>query len=401
CTAGHPVCDLQGICESSGFITNTCIPEACWDAGLPPTIDAGPVDARADASATDDAMQFPDAAPGTTSFAPVVGSDLSANDRFGSTVAIDGDTAVFGASGAVYVFSWNNGSWGAGIKLKPLEATGFGTSIGISGTTMVVGAASEAYVFEQSAQGFWIQGNRLTSGVSYDSFGQNVAIDGDIIVVGAPGDDAIATNSGAVHIFRRNSINGSWDLESVERQPSPASGDFFGSKVTVNGTYVAGQGLLKTHVFEYAGGTTWTSSSAYSGGNSISISGSVLAIGKSSTNVNTGSVLIYRRTGAVTWSLEATLTASDAATYARFGSAIALDGTRVVVGAPTHEPDGRIYSFANSGASWTEHPESLIPPQVGNGDEYGHAVALSGNRIAIGAPGDASMAGSGFIASLP
>lgn len=43
CTAGHPVCDVEGVCTG---ITNTCVPEACWDAS-PGTADAG-VDAAAE-----------------------------------------------------------------------------------------------------------------------------------------------------------------------------------------------------------------------------------------------------------------------------------------------------------------------------------------------------------------
>jgi hypothetical protein len=47
CIAGHPVCDVSGICTG---ITNTCVPEPCWDAS-PADVDAG-VDAGLDAAAT-------------------------------------------------------------------------------------------------------------------------------------------------------------------------------------------------------------------------------------------------------------------------------------------------------------------------------------------------------------
>ncbi len=56
CIAGHPVCDIEGICPMSGGIANTCIPEACWDAATPPgSPDAAPADAPMFDAASNDA----------------------------------------------------------------------------------------------------------------------------------------------------------------------------------------------------------------------------------------------------------------------------------------------------------------------------------------------------------
>src|SRR4030095_17147959 len=136
-------------------------------------------------------------------------SDGAAWDYFGNSVAISGDTVVVGAPGAdigsdinrgsAYVFARSGASW---IELQKLAAgeganDGFGYSVAISGNTIVVGALSDsigsntsqgsAYVFVRSGAS-WIEQRKLTAddGAAGDNFGASVAISGDTVVVGAP-----------------------------------------------------------------------------------------------------------------------------------------------------------------------------------------------------------------------
>ncbi|HEY7544011.1 MAG TPA: FG-GAP repeat protein, partial [Blastocatellia bacterium] len=122
--------------------------------------------------------------------------DGTADDFFGTSVAIDGDTAVVGSSpvGKVYVFFRTDGVWSLQQTLTPSVSMGeaFGISVAISGDTIVAGAISStltpgsAYVFVRSG-GVWTEQQRLlaSDGVNNDNFGISVGISGDTVVVSA------------------------------------------------------------------------------------------------------------------------------------------------------------------------------------------------------------------------
>ena len=189
-------------------------------------------------------------------------SNTGANDRFGDTVGISGDTIVVGAyiedssatgvngngadngaswSGAAYVFTRTGGVWTqeAYLKASNTEADDrFGHTVGISGDTIVVGAGFEdsnatgvngnqidnsastsgaAYAFVRSG-GTWMEGAYLkasnTQMNDYFGYGYGVTVDVDTIVVGAEHEDSSATGvngdqsdnsapgSGAAYVFR-------------------------------------------------------------------------------------------------------------------------------------------------------------------------------------------------------
>ena len=171
--------------------------------------------------------------------AKLLDSNGSSSDRFGFSVALDGDTAVVGAyqddygsynddPGTAFVFDRDQGgtdSWGLMATLRasdPGNDAQFGWSVAIDGDTIVIGApgddendafAGAAYVFYRDEGGAdqWGQKVKITPGdaAEGDLFGYSVAIDGDTIVVGARyNDDACPTdpdcNSGSAYIFYRD-----------------------------------------------------------------------------------------------------------------------------------------------------------------------------------------------------
>ena len=155
-------------------------------------------------------------------------SDAQANDYFGHSVAVEGNVAVIGAyketeggfdSGAAYVFEkiTNGGSnnWAEIKKLTASDAQNndcFGWSVSVTGDVAVIGAygvgpnTGAAYVFQRNAGGsnFWGETKKVTASDAQagDSFGGSVAIAGDVIIVGAAGEDAGGTNNtGAAYLF--------------------------------------------------------------------------------------------------------------------------------------------------------------------------------------------------------
>ena len=86
-------------------------------------------------------------------------------------------------------------------------------SVAISGDRIVVGGqSSSAYVFERNVSGDWDEVEILVASdaaAEQESFGQAVAIAGDRIVLGAPGDDVSGTDSGSAYVFERIGV-GDW-----------------------------------------------------------------------------------------------------------------------------------------------------------------------------------------------
>lgn len=83
---------------------------------------------------------------------------------------------------------------------------------------------------------------------------------------------------------------------------------------------------------------------------------------------------------------------------ARFGAAIAVAGDLLAVGAPgdfNPDPDapirdatGAVYIFVRQGTTWTPLGDPLVPDGLRAGDRFGYSVSLAGDRLIAGAPGD-------------
>jgi len=176
-----------------------------------------------------------------------------------------------------------------------------------------------------------------------DRFGYSVSADGDIMVVGAPGEDGgrggvnplqssnDAEDSGAAYVFER--LQGSWSQRAYLKAPEPESGDNFGASVVVEGDTIA-IGAPR---------------------NDDGRSG-VNPSGQRSTKPNSGAVYVFHKRGS--WQQDAWIKASDAETSAGFGTSVDMDGNTLVVGAPGKD-GGKIYLFRGNFGSWVELDRGL------------------------------------------
>jgi hypothetical protein len=187
-------------------------------------------------------------------------ADGATNDRFGVSVAVSGDTAVVGAyhddtpaadAGSAYVFLRSGVTWAQQPKLTASDGAAgdrFGTSVAVSGDTAVVGAvgdntpagadAGSAYVFLRSGV-TWAQQQKLTAsdGAASAFFGSSVAVSGDTVVVGAYSDDTPAgVDAGSAYVFLRSGVT--WALPQKLIAPDGAATELFGSSVAVSGDTV-------------------------------------------------------------------------------------------------------------------------------------------------------------------
>ncbi|WP_437661606.1 FG-GAP repeat protein [Sorangium sp. So ce1182] len=309
--------------------------------------------------------------------ARLVADDIQAGDYFGWSVAISGDTAIVGAygdddggsaAGSAYVFARSAAGWSQQAKLTADEgdaAAGdaLGWSVAISGDTALVGArlddhagltnAGSAYVFVRSA-GAWSPPVKLVADVpgTDQSFGYAVAISGDAALVGAPNDDDAGTDAGAAYLFVRS--GDMWRQATKLLVAGSAAGDRAGTSVAVDGSI----GLVGAP-FSDVGGT------------------------------DAGSVYVVSPDGDV-WTERARLLAGSAAAGDRFGWSVAVSSGVALLGAPNRDSSatdaGAAYVFRrDSGGSWSEQM-LLLAPGAAAGDNFGAALALSGNHAIVGAP---------------
>ena len=367
--------------------------------------------------------------------------------RLGHSVAVDGDWMVSGALefddngvadvGAAYVYRRSGASWILFDTITPDDGAvldQFGYSVGIDGTTIVVGSrkadamganSGAVYVYEFDAnQGLWLQSAKLVDtvdGSAGDQFGHAVAIQGDTIVVGARFDDGGGTNSGSISVFNRTT--GGWTSTGRILTSDGAKGDQFGYSIAIDGdTIVAGarkdnltavrssgpKDIVDTgsvYVFENVAGT-WTETANISNpdlrrnnwfGHSVDISGDNIAVGMPGrfTRFRTGEAFVFNRNtgGADAWGNVAQIVDQSVDSQTdRFGVSVAIDGETLVIGAEwddTQRNDsGKVYIHGQniSGPNaWGFESERLSSTPRENGG-YGHAVAIDGTTVAIGAP---------------
>jgi hypothetical protein len=273
-------------------------------------------------------------------------SNAANDDQFGYSVGISGTSAVVGAqvsdalasdSGSAYVYDKDSGgtdNWG---EVTEITASGgaanyaFGRSVSIDGDTVAVGAylddatatgAGAAYVFDRDNGGAdnWGEVSQLlaSDGGDDDLFGSSVSIDGDRVVVGAPGHDLTVTDTaaGAAYVYGRDTGGAdNWGQVTKLSGSGTSKNDEFGLAVSVDGDNV----LVGSH-----------SDTAISANNS----GVAYAFGK-----DWG--------GTDNWGQSHKLTASDQAFQDRFGWSVGLSGAFVLSGATHNDDNG-----TNSGAAY-------------------------------------------------
>lgn len=160
-------------------------------------------------------------------------------------VAADGDltvTALVGnnaAAAGVRIFERRNGEWQTLGKLEAADVGArdqFGTALAVRDGRIVVGAprhgnAGAVFVFEQDTNGQWTQEATLTAELPMGAaFGSAVAYDGEVVVVGAPGNRTVP---GAVIAFARDPADGTWHETSRATPSGNAPGARYGAALAL------------------------------------------------------------------------------------------------------------------------------------------------------------------------
>ena len=396
------------------------------------------------------------------------GTKIALDGDYLAVAAVNDDGASGSSTGAVYIFKKTGVTWSLQAEIAD-QSSGFnqlqsgdefGSSLALDGDRLAVGAPFDdghsgsktgaVYIFKRSGTVWFLEKeisdqssgfNQLESG---DEFGSSLALDGDRLAVGAPFDDGHSgATTGAVYVFKRS--GSSWELEETiidERTgfTNLARADRFGTSVSLDGDRLAvgadydygasGPWTGAVYIFKRTG-TTWALEQEISDqttgfinlaaedhfGRSLVLNDDRLLVGAPFTDgvsgVNTGAVYVFKRT-ATTWSLEQEIADqltgfTDLEEGDMFGTSLALDDTRLLVGAPLDDghsglKSGAVYVFKRSGTTWAL--EQAVADQVNNfnslgaDDRFGQSVALDGSRLAAGAPfddGSGSNTGAAYV----
>lgn len=365
----------------------------------------------------------------------MVATDGDGRDNFGSSVALDGDTAVIGAwldedpngdgAGSAYVFERGDDGWSQQAKLAAGDGDSgdrFGVSVALSGDTALIGAyqdedpngsdAGAAYVFTRNGTD-WSQQAKLApdDGDFGDLFGLRVAIDGDTALIGAPDDeDPNGEDAGSAYVFERG--NDGWSQRAKLAPSDGVQNTTFGVGMALDGTTalignnrdIEPNGLYggSAYIFEN-GQDGWSEQAKLAAedgdqqdrfGEAVAIDGGTAVIGagfdEDPNGSQAGSAYVFTD-GTDGWSQQTKLTPEDGDSGDMFGRAVAVDGDTAVIGArwdedPNGYRAGSAYVFTRGDDGWSQEAK-LAAADGRDGDWFGEAVALSGTTTLIGANG--------------
>jgi hypothetical protein len=354
--------------------------------------------------------------------------DGSAYEYFGASVALEGDTALIGAtdddtatvinSGSAYLFVRQNNIWMFRQKLQasdPAAFGSFGASVALTTDIAAVGAQSKnaVYLFRR-AEANWLEQTKIAGADTKAGhrFGFSMALDGDTLLVGAPDADFPTGGGfsvpGSAYVFVRS--GNAWTQQAQFRAEDGAERDNFGHAVALDQDIaVIGAPMDDVGIQADAGsvcvfvreGATWTQTAKLTAaisaagdafGSAVAISGSTFVIGApgddTAAGVDTGSSTVFIA-GPSGWERQTTLTVKGAAAGDRLGFAVALSGNKAVLGASAADAGaivnaGSAYLFVREQTSWSEHAKWIAPDGTAH-DAFGGAVALSGDTALIGA----------------
>ncbi len=246
-----------------------------------------------------------------------------------------------------------------------------GNNVAISGATVALGLDSancesgkaDAYFYD-GAQWSLQQTVSGTAG-ELECFGSSIALDGDLMVVGA-----------------------------FEEPQSPMLG-----ALTIGAAFVyTRSGTTWTQLQELTSGTT----GPYRYGWALAANGGQIVVGAPVQTANslTGAGAVYVYAKKAQYAQQTTFNAPIITQEGRFGEAIALSGTQLVVSAPGDgtQQNGIVYGYTGSGSSWTLQ-SGVQPSDVAVADLFGYSVALSGYIMIAGSPSHASN-GAAYIYRL-
>jgi len=360
-----------------------------------------------------------------------------AQTGFGRAVAV-GDSEVFVGepgnnvpSGLLYVYRQDNGAWVEAAILSATDARdgdGFGTAVATRGDELLVSAVTAergvVYLFARNGRS-WEQTGTLvaTDGATNERFGSSMLLDGDTLFVGATGAE---DNKGATYVFSRQ--GDSWQQiarlagDDIEAPPEGAEepprrrrrgpvGPQFGSSIAAAGNHVligapgTSRGAGAVYAFRRDGSSFERLArfpeegvAGVGFGSAVTMYEGAALIGSAGANGGVGAVAVYAfNEESEQWNRRNTLQPFEATQGAGFGTSIVAAGDEIFVGAPGAGGGGAIYRFSGTGDGAWSAASKMGPSGLSGRAQFAGSLALAGDVMVAGLPGDDRGAGTAMI----
>jgi LPXTG-site transpeptidase (sortase) family protein len=313
-------------------------------------------------------------------------------------------------------------TWIAPYPEKP--GAKFGATVASTGKIIAVGSPNDSqsfadgnlyavgsvFVYELQKNG-WVQMAQLTPKFPQagEHFGTAVAIERDTIAVGASGRDfGTERDVGVVYVFVRQGTE--WVQQARIESVDGAENDFFGTAVALSADrlIVGADGkdfgpipdAGKVYTYFRSGGK-WIESHSFSAnspffygafGSTLAVDNHKLVVGAPS-EMGIGAAYVFYRNGGH-WTQTVKLDPPDDKYGDRFGAAVAIDHKTVVVGAPLSDPKtdyghringGAVYVYREKSGTW-QQTDKIVPQNGRYFDHFGYSVALEAATLIVGAP---------------
>ncbi len=278
----------------------------------------------------------------------------------GASIAASDDIVAVGAprasrTGVVYLYGpWNDG-WAHRATLRPPEegvVRGFGRSVAVAHGLAAVSAQGAVYVYREEP-GEWMLDAELPLEQGVSDSDPVVALDGETLAVGLP-----SYEGGEAYVYER--VDGAWERTALDpKSAEPPRLRRFGRSISVRGSRVAVGAAGAVVTFQRNGGK-WEFDAAarppqrsLSFGGSVGVDGNYLVAGGSPGGdraLDHGAACVFIRTNEG-WELQSQLQAEDAGPGDLAGSAAAISGDTIVLGAPGGS-QGNAFVFRRALDKW-------------------------------------------------
>ena len=412
-------------------------------------------------------MVLAPAAQAQLSETKILASDGADGDLFGESIAIDGNRLVVGVrladvgndenAGAAYVFEKENGEWKEVQKLISSDVDDrffFGESVALDGNHLLIAETGNEDRVNQggAVHAFeYVDGQWQRVQIIYPSdpqfqqlFGWDVALEGDRAFIGAPRDDELGIQYGAVYAFEWNAAEDEWEEVQKILPDDNQFPAFFGSAIGLDGDRILIGSLVDDEAADNAGAAyifeldndRWVrrqkllpppvalpdSLESDTFAREVALEGDWALIGSSddercigeegadpaNPNVcSSGAVFAFQRQGNGDWDFKQKIAPEELDRFDFFGTvAIAIENERAFIGAlgdddacpdpppptPIFCDTGATYVYDLVGDEWQKtlkltaaEPDST-EGMGGTFFNFGRPIGVSGSHVVVGAP---------------
>ncbi|QDT24177.1 Calx-beta domain protein [Gimesia chilikensis] len=363
-------------------------------------------------------------------------SSENKNFKFGYSVALNDRHLVLGEpyganAGLAYVYTKEGVDWDRSTVSETIltypgdESYAYAVSVAISDDSVVIGSPFESldgwlsggiFTFGVSENSSWTFTDKIspteiaTSHNGSDDFGDSIAVSENYLVISAPGTDSTLAPTGVVYIYVKNDAgtrdfkgDDFWAYETTLFDPAPEQDRYFGMSVAIDGdTIVVSSETAYTESEVYIftrNGQDWVTTTptvtpllaqfhrSLRREINVAIQNDTIIVG---SPYIIGQVLVYQKNGS-DWSTvtptQTVLTASDGTRGDNFGTAVDIDGDKIIVGADENENRGAAYIYQKGASGWDSATETkLTGSDLQDGDYFGSSVAIEGDVAVVGSP---------------